>query len=66
MVLGSIKKYEGILYSESIETNLSSNFSNSTADRILLENNSFISNDPEEAKILISMALSFFSGIILV
>ena len=54
MVLGSIKMYEGILYSQIRDIPLNGNIStNSTANIIASKNDSFISNDPEEAKILL-------------
>ncbi len=55
MIASSSSKYEGLLYP--------SRKSNSTGDHI--ETLNFISNDPVEAKVMISMVLSMSSGIIM-
>lgn len=56
MVKDFIEKLEGKLYSNEMHHN--SSYSNETM------NPNFLSNDPMEAKIMIGMALSFYSGLI--
>lgn len=51
-----IDKLEGQLYSNEVHTNFS--YSNMSM------NPQFLSDDPIEAKIMIGMALSFYSGLI--
>lgn len=56
MVGNTLKNFEGILYpdEDEIESGLSNN----------LTNTNYISNNPEEAKVLIAMMLAFQAGAI--
>jgi hypothetical protein len=57
MVKESIKSYEGILYSSNEDTHKSNTTSGESS------NEAYLSNDPKEAKVLIAMTLSLFTGI---
>jgi len=73
MIGTAIDKYSGILYAEGSETTITTTTtSNSNNSHILpnhlnesaLSNNNFISNDVNEAKLMIATSLAFLTGCI--
>lgn len=71
MVISSIKKYDGILYSSNTKLDVGNNSSHTIVHRSSDSHSGsapakieFLSDDPTDAKVQIAMALSLLSGII--
>ena len=71
MVADALSNFNGVLYPTESFIRLNhndtlENSSHATINLLGLENPDFLSNDREEAKVLIAMALSLLSGLFLV
>ena len=73
IVLSSLKKYEGELYPKLAEETMTTtpiyeNETNSTTETYFraASSENYLSQNPEEAKVMIAMALSLISGLFLV
>ena len=65
MVKASIDKYEGKLYPLNDEVTNNPNQTSEIKSNISnISNHGYLSNDPQEAKVLIAMTLSLFTGIL--
>ena len=66
MIGASVKNYEGVLYPKLSLRGVGNLTNSSYQDEAMFDSSGFISNDPQEAKIMIAGVLSLISGILLV